>query len=295
MNPLIRKLLARADSMYQGWMKSRQYELPENVEQFRDIAYIDDGKGYHQMDIFRPKGAEGKLPVIVNFHGGGLVLCTREVNRPFCAELAKRGFLVFSVDYPVVPEKDVPGILGDVCAGLDAVDSMLESRGGDRERVFLVGDSAGAFLAVYAAAIQADAKIAEAALVRPPKLPVHALGLISGMLHTADSDETGIFLRGSFYGKNWRSHPLLPYLKPEREAVASLMPPCFLVTSKGDKLRSGTLRFHEGLKKSGIRCQLLDFPRSARMPHDFVIMYPQRPAAAGAMDQMAAFLLKNGH
>lgn len=277
MNALLKALLSRANGMYQGWMNKRDLSCPEDVEMI-------PGDG---MDIFRPKEPRGKLPVIVDLHGGGLVLCGREVNGPFCAALARRGFLVVNLDYPLVPQKDVPGILGDVCAGLDAVNELLDRLGGDRERIFLVGDSAGAFLAVYATAMQKSEAIAQAAGVRPTKLPIHGLGLISGMFHTADNDQTGVFLRSSFYGKDWRHHPLMPYLKPERAEIARLMPPCFLVTSKADSLRAQSLSFYKALKGEGVPCELLEF---GGLPHDFVIMDPERPESRRAMDAMAHFL-----
>lgn len=294
MNAFVKFMLAKAGGMYENWMGKRlaQVEFPTEVEEIRDIPYIADGSWCHLMDVYRPKDFKGKLPVIVDLHGGGLVLCSKEVNRPFCGALAKQGFLVFCVDYPLVPEVTVPRILGDVCAGLDTVDSLLEKYGGDRERVFLVGDSAGAFLSVYAVAAQKDEKIAEAAGVKPTSLSVKGLGLISGMFHTAECDETGFFLRKDFYGKSWRRHPLLPYLKPERAEVAGLMPPTFLITGKADKLRPGTLRFYRSLQKAGIPCHLLDFPADRRLCHDFVIMYPEMEESRRAIEKMLGFLME---
>ena len=292
MNAFVKFMLTKAGGMYQNWMDKRATEaaFPENVEEFRDIPYLTDGKRYHLMDVYRPKKFSGKLPVIVDLHGGGLVLCTKEVNRPFCASLAERGYLVFCVDYPVVPEKNVPEILADVCAGMDAVDGLLDEYGGDRERVFLMGDSAGAFLSVYAVVAQKSEAIAKAAGIKPSGLTVKGLGLISGMFHTAECDETGVFLRGDFYGKDWRRHPLLPYLKPERAEVAGQMPPTFLVTGKADKLRPSTMRFHKGLQSAGVRCELLDHPADKRLPHDFVIMYPEIEESRRSLDKMEAFL-----
>ena len=291
MNGVVKFLLARVGGMYEGWMKKRsaQFVFPPEVEEFRDIPYLDDGKKSHRMDVYRPKDFTGRLPVILNLHGGGLVLCAKEVNRPFCAELAKRGFLVFCIDYPLVPEVTVPEMLRDVCAGMDRAAELLEEYDGDGERVFLTGDSAGAFLSVYAAAAQKDGAIAEAAGVKPPKLNFRALGLINGMYHTAECDETGFFLRRDFYGIGWRKHPLLPYLKPEREAVAGLMPPCLLVTGKSDKLRVSTLRFHKGLRKCGVDCRLMDHPKESRLCHDFAIMYPEMAESQRVLEEIAGF------
>lgn len=280
--------------MYENWLAKRSdgYVFPQTVEIFRDVPYRNGGKACHRMDVYRPKDFTGNLPVIVNLHGGGLVLCTKEVNAPFCAALAERGFLVFCVDYPLVPEVMVPEMLGDVCAGLDRVSELLGQYGGDSDRVFLTGDSAGAFLSVYAVAVRKNPAIATAAGVRPSKLDIKGLGLISGMFHTAECDETGFFLRKDFYGKRWRNHPLRPYLKPEREEVASLMVPTFLVTGKAEKLRKSTIRFYRGLEHCGIRCRLMDFPASTKLGHDFAIMYPQMEESREVLEKMTVFLLE---
>ncbi len=297
MNGFVRFMLARVGGMYEGWLAKRSegYTFPQTVEEFRDIPYLGDGRMSHRMDVYRPKMFSSRLPVIVNLHGGGLVLCTKEVNRPFCAELAKRGFLVFCVDYPLVPDVTVPEMLSDVCAGLDRVWELLGQYGGDPGQVFLTGDSAGAFLSVYGVAAQKSEAIAKAAGVTPSVLDVKGLGLINGMFHTAECDETGFFLRKDFYGKHWRSHPLLPFLKPEREEVASLMPPTVLVTGKADKLRPSTIRFYKGLQTCGIDCRLLDFPANPKLGHDFAIMYPELEESRQVMDEMTGFFLEKIH
>ena len=294
MNRFVKFLLNRVGGMYENWLSKRSdgYVFPQTVEIIRDVPYRNDGKACHRMDVYRPKDFAGKLPVIVNLHGGGLVLCTKEVNVPFCAELAERGFLVFCVDYPLAPEATVPRMLEDVCAGLDRVSELLVQYGGDPDQVFLTGDSAGAFLSVYAVAVRRNPAIAEAAGVRPSKLEIKALGLINGMFHTAECDETGFFLRKDFYGKQWRNHPLRPYLKPEREEVASLMPPTFLVTGKADKLRKSTIRFYRGLECCGIHCRLMDFPVSPKLSHDFTIMYPQMEESQEVLEEMTGFFCK---
>ena len=297
MNGFVKYMLTRVGGMYENWLAKRSegYTFPQTVEEFRDVPYLDDGKPCHKMDVYRPKAFRGKLPVIVNLHGGGLVLCTKEVNRPFCAELAQRGFLVFCVDYPLVPDVTVPEMLGDVCTGLDRVSELLDQYGGDPGQVFLTGDSAGAFLSVYAVAAQRSETIAQAAGVKPSGLKIKGLGLISGMFHTAEWDETGFFLRKDFYGKHWRRHPLLPYLKPENREVASLMPPVFLVTGKADKLRGSTIRFCKGLQKCGIEYRLMDYPWDPELGHDFAVMYPRKEESREILDEMSGFLLSKIH
>ena len=165
MKLLVRFLLSKVAVRYENWMNRRfsGYHFPEEVEQIRDIPYPNDGKSAHRMDVYRPRNGGKNLPVILNLHGGGLVLCTKDVNRPLCAELAKRGFLVFCVDYPLVPEVTVPQMLDDVCRAMDCAGRLIPEYDGDPDRVYLVGDSSGAFLSVYAAAVRKSQAVASAA------------------------------------------------------------------------------------------------------------------------------------
>lgn len=68
--------------------KEREKRLifPDDVSEIKNISYLDDEDKAHRLDIYRPKKAgDKKLPVIINVHGGGLILGSKEFNRYFCA------------------------------------------------------------------------------------------------------------------------------------------------------------------------------------------------------------------
>lgn len=291
MNRFVKKQLGMVNALFENWMSRREKEikLPENVEILEDIPYLNTGRDCHRVDIFRPVSGEN-LPVIVNLHGGGMLLCTRKVNRPFCAELAKRGFLVFCVDYPLVPDRDIPGILSDVSAGMDWVKEKITGYGGDPEKVYLVGDSAGAFIGTYELASQKNGKIADALGMKPTELKINGAAFISGMFYTAKLDSTGAFLRSDFYGKKWRKHPFRPYMDPAVKDVAGNMLPLYLVTAKLDNLRNYTLDFARGLRKAGITHIMRDLPMDKDMNHDFVIIKPESPKSQRIIDEICEFL-----
>lgn len=295
MNDFVRKQLGMVNAMFENWMERRSKEvtLPENVEIIEDISYLGTGLDCHKVDIYRPKGERGKIPVVVNLHGGGMLLCTRKVNRPFCAELAKRGFLVFCVDYPLVPEKDIPGILADVAAGLEWVKGQIAAYGGDENRVYLVGDSAGAFIGLYELAAQKNECIAQSLNMKPSDLPIRAAAFISGMFYTAKMDSVGAFLRSDFYGKDWKRHPFRPYMDPASPAVVKNLPPLYLVTARLDNLRNYTLDFARGLKKAGVPHKLVDLPFDKDMNHDFVIIKPESEKAQRIIEGICEFLNKH--
>lgn len=291
MNPFIAKQLEKVGGTLACWMerRDREYVLPVNVHCIEDHGSAEED--YRRMDIYCPDRQAGeKLPVIVDIHGGGMVLCDRKANRPFCAELARRGFLVFCIDYPLVPSADIPQILREVASSMDEVQPLIHRFGGDPERVFLMGDSAGAFISVYELAAQKNPEIARVLSLTPTTLEVKAAAFISGMFYTIRTDSTCMFLRADFYGKNWRSHPFRPFMDPAVPQVSGAMPPCYLVTAKMDNLRGYTLDFVRGLQKEGIPHVLRDLPKDKALTHDFPIVWPERPHSQQVIDEICDFL-----
>src|SRR3954469_23406713 len=45
-------------------------DVPPDAEAHLDLNYLPDGHERHKRDVFMPKGAEGKLPLVVWVHCG---------------------------------------------------------------------------------------------------------------------------------------------------------------------------------------------------------------------------------
>ena len=85
--------------------RGKEYPLPEDVFLQSDIFYDEKHVPAHRLDVHRPRGRDGEiLPVIINVHGGGLLMGNKEFNRPFCASLCEAGYLVFSIEYRLIPD-----------------------------------------------------------------------------------------------------------------------------------------------------------------------------------------------
>ena len=288
---MIRRQTAKQERQLEAWMAKRQQEhpLPGDVTMTPDVPC---GAG-QRMDVFRPKDAEGVLPVLVDLHGGGFLLGKKEVNRLFCADMAKRGFLVFCPEYPLAPEADLFAILRSLTASLDDIAEKLPEYGGDGESFFLCGDSAGAWLCVYLAALQGSQALRETAGVAGSRLPIRAIGLQSGMFYTTKRDKIGLFLPPSIYGKGWKKHPFRPYMDPEDPEILRALPPCFLTTSAGDFLRGYSRQFAAALKRAGADHAFQGFLTKS-LPHAFAAMLPEREECRQVNDAMAAWFLRKG-
>lgn len=135
--------------------RDKKFTFPDDVEEIKNVPYASDGLPAHRLDIYRPRKAGGqKLPVIVNVHGGGLIIGCKEFNRYFCANLCKKGYLVFSVEYRLVPDCLFFDQCRDVFAAMDFIGEHLAEYSGLPDRIFAVGDSGGACLLTYCLAMQ---------------------------------------------------------------------------------------------------------------------------------------------
>ena len=64
------------------------------VKQKNNLPYLADDLEEHTLDIYYPENAAGKLPVIVDIHGGGWMAGSKEINKNYCLDLASRGYCV---------------------------------------------------------------------------------------------------------------------------------------------------------------------------------------------------------
>lgn len=263
--------------------------FPEDVSEMQNINYNDDFLPAHTMNIYRPTYNQRTLPVIINVHGGGLLMGNKEFNRFFCAELCKMSYVVFSIEYRLVPEVRVFDQFADVTAAMNYIEHSMMIFGGDPNRVYMVGDSAGAYLIAYTVAMQKSPILAATANIRPSGLKIRALGLISGMFYTNRFDEIGIFLPKTLYGREYKTSAFSIFINPEHAAIISHLPPCFLVTSHNDKLHQYTIDFTNALKHNGAECELLDFPPNKRLTHAFSVFEPTMNESQEVINKMILF------
>ncbi len=261
----------------------------KHVIEHRDIPYLDDGNPAHRLDVYRPSDIDGVLPVVINIHGGGLVMGSKEFNRHFCAVLSKIGFVVFSLEYRLVPEVTVYDQLRDVASAMDFVQENAAEYGADPSKAFLVGDSGGAYLALYTAAIQRNSKVARAAAVVPTSLRIQRMALISGMFYTTRPDKIGLFLPKLFYGDDYKEHRFHAYMNPEHPQVSLSLPPVLFITSKNDNLRHYTRSFSRCLARNHCAYILRDYGSNPSLTHAFPVFFPTLVQSRQAIMEIAKF------
>jgi len=112
----------------------------------RDISYADPAVERQVLDIYSPKDAK-KLPVVFWIHGGGWQGGDKASVQEKPKTFVDRGFVFVSTNYRLLPHVEMETIFRDVAKSLGWVHKHIAEHGGDPNRIYVMGHSAGAQLA----------------------------------------------------------------------------------------------------------------------------------------------------
>jgi acetyl esterase/lipase len=119
-----------------------------NASIMRDIKYGRNER--HRLDVFRPR-AKSKTgrPVLIFMHGGGFVAGDKTQPGSFIYDniglwAARQGYVGVNMTYRLAPAHQWPAGAEDVAAAVNWVYRKIADHGGDRKKIFLMGQSAGA-------------------------------------------------------------------------------------------------------------------------------------------------------
>lgn len=110
-----------------------------------DIQYKTNQDSYVKerckLDIYYNK-LQKDCPVVVWFHGGGLTSGHKELPN----ELKNQGYVVVGVNYRLLPNVKIDECLDDCAAAVAWVFNNIAKYGGDSQKIFLSGHSAGGYI-----------------------------------------------------------------------------------------------------------------------------------------------------
>ena len=226
---------------------------PDYVTRYDDLQYGPDPK-WNVLDVYRPKDAEGKLPVIVSVHGGGWVYGDKELYQYYCMSLTQFGFAVVNFTYRLAPEFKYPASMEDTVSVFRWVKEHADEYGLDADRVCAVGDSAGGHMLSLYSCLCADAAFAEAS----------GFALDASMMPKAVGLNCGVYKmekKGMFDLTSMLMRDVLPHKGTAEEMLAispidhlnGKFPPAYVMTAEGDFLAPHATMMADQLKELGVR------------------------------------------
>ncbi|CAO2202231.1 unnamed protein product [Urochloa humidicola] len=247
------------------------------------------------------EGAQQRLPIVLYFHGGGLVVgsAADAPEHAFLNRLAARaGALAVSVEYRLAPEHPVPACYDDAWAALlwatsAGADPWLRDYG-DAARVFVVGFSAGGNVA-HNLTLRAGTEPGGARHVEGMAL-VHPYFLSPSCDAAAGKDwvrrklaELWVFACG---GKTTGSGD--PRVDPMAEEGAPSLRRLgcrrVLVCVAEDALVAEGVAYHGALLESGWAASDVELLDSRPADHEFHLREPESAKAVILMDQLVALV-----
>ncbi|MFC3301903.1 alpha/beta hydrolase [Parvularcula lutaonensis] len=123
-------------------------KLSGQWERQTDIAYGEIER--QKLDVYMPT-SEGPHPVLVFIHGGSWEKGNKNDYPWLGRRFASEGYVTAVINYRLSPEFDYDDFMADVAKAVAYVHENASEWGGDPDRLFLAGHSAGAYNAVQVA------------------------------------------------------------------------------------------------------------------------------------------------
>jgi arylformamidase len=117
------------------------------AETQENISYSDKPHPLKKLDIYSPKNINQKLPVLIHIHGGGWKRGDKKLQRQHGEFYLSHDIIFVNINYRLTPEVKHPEHANDCAEAVAWVFKNIEQLGGDKDRVFISGHSAGAHLA----------------------------------------------------------------------------------------------------------------------------------------------------
>lgn len=247
-----------------------------DVEAHQNLIYRDrppDEAAKHKLDIYAPKD-KSNLPVFFFIHGGAWRSGDRAQYLPVGNRYVMAGFVTVIPSYRLAPKYPHPAQIEDVAAAFAWTVQHVAEYGGDTNRIFVAGHSAGGHLA---ALLSLDGKYL-AAYGLSPKSIRGVVGL-SGVYNLSNpSGQQSVF--GSDPTARREASPLFH--------VKAGAPPFLITYCQWDyfSLPAQAREFHRALQKADIQTELVYIPHESHISEMVHVNRADDPTVAAALQFM---------
>lgn len=111
----------------------------------RSIVYGDQPR--NRLDLYLPRNSDGPKPVVAFITGGAWIIGYKAWGSLLGQQLSERDIMVACIDYRNFPQGTISDMVQDASQGISFVCNNIAEYGGDPNRIYLMGQSAGAHIA----------------------------------------------------------------------------------------------------------------------------------------------------
>ncbi|WCJ35708.1 alpha/beta-Hydrolases superfamily protein [Euphorbia peplus] len=255
----------------------------------RSIVYGDQPR--NRLDLYLPKNKDRPKPVVAFVTGGAWIIGYKAWGSLLGKQLSERDIMVACIDYRNFPQGTMSDMVKDSCEGISFVCNKIAQYGGDPNRIYLMGQSAGAHISACALVEQAIKQANQKEKLTWNVSQIKAYFGLSGgynLLNLVDYFHGRGLYRSIFLSimegeeSLQRFSPEIIVQDPNVKSAVSLLPPMILFHGTGDYSipSDASTNFAETLKKVGVRAESILY--EGKTHTDVFLQDPMR----GGKDQM---------
>ncbi len=134
--------------LYVPLTRAKIHFVPDVV--YAQVPTLENPHQLLQMDLLIPQ-VKRKLPAVIFVPGGGFISANKARMPQLRMYLAERNFVVASINYRTVPNARFPQPVEDMKSAIRFLKANAQKFSVDAEKICVVGDSVGGYLAAFAA------------------------------------------------------------------------------------------------------------------------------------------------
>ena len=228
----------------------------------------------------------GILPLIIDLHGSGFVMCHAEMDDPYMPRLADlAGARILSVDYSLAPEHPFPQALLECQGVLHYAREHSAELGIDAKRISVIGHSAGGNLAAALCILEMSEPqhyLPCCIVLDYPPLDIYTVR--KGESSVKEEIISRIYNESYVPEREDRKNPLASPMFADVRALSGF-PPTLVITAGYDSLCTEAMQFANRLAEQGVEVMIRCFLHAS---HGFT--HSSAPDAEAAWQLMSRFL-----
>ena len=223
----------------------------------------DTGRSAQELNVFAPSQKNKLKPVFIFVHGGNWNSGNKKLYSYFGNRMARKGVVTVIPDYPKSPKAGFNEMAKDIAAAVKWTKENILAYGGDSNRIFISGHSAGGHLAALIS-IKEDYFKAEG-IANPIKgiILIDAAGL--DMYEYLKEEHLP---EGDTYLNTFSNNPITWKAASPIYFLHNNMPP--MLVYQGSKtypsISSGNKKFTDSLKKFDVKFNYQILPGKKHVP-----------------------------
>lgn len=264
-------------------VEEKEAVISQNVRLLSNLSYGEQNK--EKFDVYMPIEKTANAPIIFMVHGGAWMVGDKKnqsvVENKVNYWVKQRGYILVSINYPMLPSTPVNSQLKEIAKALGVIQSKCDSWGGDKNRVILMGHSAGAHLIAMIAS--SSSLYSQYGITQP----IAAIFLDSAVMDTPNlMNKKHLHLYDRAFGNNseyWQS------LSPFHQLKNKRMPLLAVCSTKRDEACPQSKSFLDKAKSFGTKTLLVQEEMSHK---DINLLLGEEPTYTKIIDDFLKSVLE---